>query len=206
MATEARRTGTKRARTRARLIDAAAALIGELGFEGTSLEAVARRAGMSRGAIYGNFKDRNDLFLAVLEARWRPAAPAFKPGGSLAEQMRLLAEAVAASLPARRAAALGAASFRLYALTHEPMRRRIAEINAETYRRMAEGLLAVVPAEALPMPAEDFVRVLHGTIEGLEFLHALTPELVPEQVIVAALTALGRGPELPRRSNPQAST
>ena len=51
--------GDKRARTRARLVQAAAAAIGEKGFERTSLEDVAQRAGMTRGAIYGNFDSRD---------------------------------------------------------------------------------------------------------------------------------------------------
>ncbi|MGH8219801.1 MAG: TetR/AcrR family transcriptional regulator [Steroidobacteraceae bacterium] len=40
----------------------------------------AERAGMTRGAIYGNFKDRDELFLAVMEACWQPIVPKLKPG------------------------------------------------------------------------------------------------------------------------------
>src|SRR6266550_1114273 len=43
--------GDKRARTRARLIEAAAAVIGEKGWDQTSLDEVARRTGMTRGAV-----------------------------------------------------------------------------------------------------------------------------------------------------------
>ena len=182
--------GDKRARTRARLVQAAAQVIGEKGFERTSLEDVAQRAGMTRGAIYGNFGNRDELFLAVLEARWEPVAPAFRPGASYAEQTRILAEAVVAALPTRRAAAIGAASFQLYALTHEGMRERIAAMNAEIYRRSAEALLAAIPESDLPMPAATLVRVLHSLIEGLVLLNALTPELVTEEVIYAAFAAL----------------
>src|SRR5262245_54140438 len=57
-------TGGKRLRTRARLIDAAVDVVREKGFYKTTLEEVARRAGMTRGAVYGNFKDKDELLLA----------------------------------------------------------------------------------------------------------------------------------------------
>ena len=185
--------GDKRARTRTRLVQAAAEVIREKGFERTTLEDVAQRAGMTRGAIYGNFENRDELFMAVLEARWEPVVPAFEPGASYARQMRILADSVVAALPARRAAAAGAASFQLYALTHEAMRLRVVEMNAEIYRRSAEAMLAFIPEQDLPMPAETFVKVLHGMIDGLVFLRSLTPELVGDEVIYAAFDALAPG-------------
>ena len=71
-------TGGKRARTRQQLIAAAAKVIGEKGYDRTTLEEVAARAGMSRGAIYGNFKDKEQLFLAVIEHHWQPIVPKFE--------------------------------------------------------------------------------------------------------------------------------
>jgi AcrR family transcriptional regulator len=37
------------------------------------MEDVARRAGMTTGAIYGNFKNRDELFIAMSEAYWPPS-------------------------------------------------------------------------------------------------------------------------------------
>ena len=183
--------GNKRALTRAKLIETAAKLVREKGLEQTTLEDVARRAGMTRGAIYGNFKDRDELFLAVAEARWRPIVPKFKSGASYADQMRILAEAVIAAIPYRRKAAVGAASYQLYALTHEKMRARFVQLNAEVYRQAAEGLLRYVPEHELPLPAHLFVKVLHGLVDGLLFLSFLAPELITEEVFIAAFDALG---------------
>ena len=59
--------GNKRARTRATLLEAARALIQEKGYERTTLQDVARRAGMTSSAIYGNFKNRDELFMALAE-------------------------------------------------------------------------------------------------------------------------------------------
>lgn len=68
----ARRDGRQaelRGTARERLLDAAAAEVGEHGYAGTSLQAIAKRAGLSRGAVYWNFKSKADLFLALLDER-----------------------------------------------------------------------------------------------------------------------------------------
>lgn len=42
------------------------------GFAATRVEDVARRAGVAKGTIYLNFKDKEDLFAAILEQEIRP--------------------------------------------------------------------------------------------------------------------------------------
>jgi AcrR family transcriptional regulator len=49
------------------LLDSAAACFMEGGFAATSLDAVARRARVTKGAIYHHFASKRDLFMAVLE-------------------------------------------------------------------------------------------------------------------------------------------
>jgi AcrR family transcriptional regulator len=55
--------------TRDRLIDAAAELIAEEGYERVGIMAVAQRAGLTNGAIYGNFRDKAHLLAAAIEMR-----------------------------------------------------------------------------------------------------------------------------------------
>jgi AcrR family transcriptional regulator len=49
------------------LLDSAAACFLESGFAATSLDAVAKRARVTKGAIYHHFASKRDLFMAVLE-------------------------------------------------------------------------------------------------------------------------------------------
>lgn len=182
--------GDKRDRTRARLIEAAAQVIGEKGYDQVTLEEVATRAGMTRGAIYGNFKNREELILAVVGTRWQPIIPPWRSGAPLKEQLRILGEAVVAAVPARRAQAVGAVSFQQYALTHEELRARLVAANADIYRWAEQELLQFIPESLLPMPADQFVRVLHALTDGLLFLRFLTPELITDDVIIAAFEAL----------------
>lgn len=186
--------GGKRARTRARLIEAAAAIVGEKGFHATTLEKVAERVGMSRGAIYGNFKNREDLFLAIVKERWAPIVPKLTPGGTFREQMRAIGEAVVAAAPVRQTRAVGALSFQLYALTHPELRKRITKQNAETYRQMAAGLTQFINVRDLPMPAEQFVCVIHALTDGLLLKRSLTPALITDQVILSAFEMLATEP------------
>ena len=54
--------------TRAQLLDAALRVFLRRGFHGASLDEIAEEAGYTTGAVYSNFKGKDDLFLAVLDA------------------------------------------------------------------------------------------------------------------------------------------
>ena len=56
-------------RTRAALLDAAGAVFVERGFQGASVEAIAERAGFTRGAFYSNFASKDELFAELLQER-----------------------------------------------------------------------------------------------------------------------------------------
>ena len=55
--------------TRARLVEAAAEVFSEKGYDGAGVQEIARRAGLTTGAIYGRFKGKAELLLAAIEAR-----------------------------------------------------------------------------------------------------------------------------------------
>src|SRR5512138_863671 len=85
--------GDKRERTRAKLLEAARALLREKGYDRATLEEIAERAGMTTGAIYGNFKNRDELFIALAQTYWAPIKPRVKPGATFSDVMRAMAEA-----------------------------------------------------------------------------------------------------------------
>jgi AcrR family transcriptional regulator len=59
----------RREETREELLEAAARIFAQRGFHGTSLDAIAEEAGYSRGAVYYNFADKEELFLELLDRR-----------------------------------------------------------------------------------------------------------------------------------------
>ena len=46
---------------------AAKAVFAEKGFDAATLDEIANRAEFSKGAIYGYFKDKDDLFISLIE-------------------------------------------------------------------------------------------------------------------------------------------
>ena len=58
----------QRERTRAALIEAARRRFAEDGYAGASTEAILAETGVTRGALYHHFADKQDLFAAVCEA------------------------------------------------------------------------------------------------------------------------------------------
>jgi AcrR family transcriptional regulator len=58
-----------RARTRQDLLDAAARVFIQRGFQGASIEAIAAEAGYTRGAFYSNFESKVQLFVELLQQR-----------------------------------------------------------------------------------------------------------------------------------------
>ncbi|MBW5799859.1 TetR family transcriptional regulator [Halomonas elongata] len=63
----ARRTKAEAEATREALLDAAEEVFFEKGVACTSLEQIARHAGMTRGAVYWHFRNKADLFRAMLD-------------------------------------------------------------------------------------------------------------------------------------------
>jgi AcrR family transcriptional regulator len=182
--------GDKRDRTRATLLEAARAMVREKGYARTTLEAVARRAGMTTGAIYGNFKNRDELFIALGQTYWAPVKPRIKPGATFPEVMHAMAVGTLAAIPERTTVAVGRLTGLAYTLTNPDLRERVRAITAGSYELGAEWLRTLGDERELPMPPEQLVCVIHALIEGLVLQRILTPELCPDEVFFAALGAL----------------
>ena len=97
----ARRTKEDALATRHQLLDAAERVFAEKGVSRTSLNDIAQAAGASRGAIYWHFKNKADLFNAMLERITLPMEEALQKSGQVSGQDGLR-ELVAAILDALR--------------------------------------------------------------------------------------------------------
>ncbi|MFZ4606209.1 MAG: TetR/AcrR family transcriptional regulator [Caulobacter sp.] len=182
--------GDKRERTRATLLEAARELVREKGYEQVTLQDVAARAGMTSGAIYGNFRNRADLFVTLGETFWAPVRPVFTPDMTFAERMQALAEATIAAIPERQDAVVGRLTGMAHALTDEELRQRVLVVTTASFGAGAAWLREAAQGVDLPMPPEQLVVVVHAMTEGLLFQRFLTPELVPDDVFRAAFAAL----------------
>jgi AcrR family transcriptional regulator len=83
--------------TRERILGAAFTLFGRYGFKRTSMEDIATEAGLSRTALYLQFRNKEDIFRALAqglhEEGLRQAEAALAGDGSLAERLGAAVEA-----------------------------------------------------------------------------------------------------------------
>ena len=92
----------RRAMTREHLLEAAAVVFARDGYYGASLDDVAAAAGFTKGAVYSNFKNKEDLFLALLDHRIDRQMAAFSaelhtPAASGDEQLPRIQDLIARS-------------------------------------------------------------------------------------------------------------
>lgn len=175
----------RRELTRAALIDAAAELFAEKGFHATSLEEIAESAGFTRGAIYSNFKDKEELLLAVLERHILLQQQKFSelqegvdasspPKEMLDASTRLWTEEVARN----RMLLLLTLELRLYAMRNPVFRKRLAELSIRLWQGVTEILIAISEREGLKpiMPPEDFAVFTTAFSEGIQQFAAIDEE------------------------------
>lgn len=182
--------GAKRANTRAHLLDAAADLFSRHGIAAVSLDEIARHAGLTKGAIYGNFESKDDLVLAVAIERVARPRPIFTPDAPLRTQLRRLVREAAATTPEAVRQLHFLNELDLYALSHETVRAGLHAFAKERYRKSAENLAAIARKGELPLPPAQFAVVVHALINGLLYQRAYFPELVTDAMILKALEAL----------------
>ncbi len=189
--------GERREHTRARLVAAAREVIAEKGFHRTSLDEIAARAELTKGAIYDNFASKDELFLAVVAAWSTERAQRFSwpagHAGSLKERLRKFAQAVIADAPAAETEAPMRAEFLLYTLTHEEVRQRIAEAAVMRLAAVRERAAQFLSEDELPLPLDQFVLLLEALIPGLIFIRSQNPRLVPDDLIIAIFESFARG-------------
>ncbi|HUV79194.1 MAG TPA: TetR/AcrR family transcriptional regulator [Desulfobacterales bacterium] len=85
---------TKKKKTRQAILDAAIKLFSEKGFEKTSVDELAKEAGVGKSTIYGYFHTKNEIFLAFCEDQvdfvFADLAQKRDPDASLQEQLLTL--------------------------------------------------------------------------------------------------------------------
>ena len=72
-----RKTKTEATRTRQHLLDAALEVFWREGVTRASLQAIAQQAGVTRGALYWHFKNKEDLFETLFEQQYADFFAAF---------------------------------------------------------------------------------------------------------------------------------
>jgi len=187
-----RRRGDKRERTRAALIAATWAVVEESGFEGASLEAIARRAGMSRGAIYSNFPSRAELLLAAIGTRGLNINRDFSRPGTLRDQLRWFAEGLVEAMPNAPGTRRWHAQFLLHVANDPALRTHIAEGFAGKFDEMAAQFRSH-HGDRLAIDPHTLALAVQSMAMGFVYQAILSPDAVAPSAVLEAFDALARG-------------
>jgi AcrR family transcriptional regulator len=188
----------KQEQTRAAIIDAAAALFAEHGVEGTSMEAIARHAGLTQGAIYSNFGSKAELWWAIADrmSRTLDLKELLSADRSLGEELAGVGRAVWQLLQtASRTELLLAHEFDLFLMRRPRERAKYARQVRADQRRLAAQLErgAAQRGEPLPMDAERLARTIETVAFGLLHTFMLDPRAVDETLCVGVFTSIAAG-------------
>ena len=194
MAESPKRRGDKRERTRAKLIAATLALIEEAGFDGASLEAIARRAGVTRGSIYSNFTGRDDLMLAAVGAQGMQLDRDFSAPMPLKAQLRGFAERLLAQLPAGARGGEMVIGYALYATKDPEQRAAVAGVYGQMFAKIAADLDAQYGAR-LAIAPQALALAIQSLAMGVVWQFILSPADVRAADVIAAFEALADGAE-----------
>lgn len=186
--------------TREALIGAASQAFAEEGLDAPSLDAICERAGLTRGAFYVHFKDREELIVAVMERTRRGLMDAMilTEGDSgadpraLERTMRFFADAVSSgAYPPRGAVRLH--SF-LEACARSTKIRDLQErLLRESVQRLAEGARAGQHAGAVrdDVDADALSTLLVALVIGVEVMTELKIPFDAHQGAEVMLKLLG---------------
>ena len=185
----------KQQQTRAAIIEAATEQFAKLGVEGTSMEAIARHAGLTQGAIYSNFASKAELWWAIAEqmSRTLDLTELFGTSQPLGEELAAVGRAVWQLLrQASRTELLLTEEFDLFLMRRPRERAKFAREARDESAALAELLerAAAERGEPLPMDAERLVADHRGgRLRPPAHVHA-RPASVDEELCVGAFTSL----------------
>jgi len=198
------RRGERRLITRAQLLDAAERVFARDGLRGASVDTIALEAGYSTGAVYSNFKGKEDLFLTLIEERIDPR---------LANVYEALEAELAAGAPPLEAARRFVSTLRGerdaflllidfwgQAVRDPTAAERFAQRHARL-RAVIGRLLDAAVGDRGPgvgLPSDQLATILIALGNGFAIDLLADPDAVPDDLFGHAIGALVQGSRAPQ--------
>jgi AcrR family transcriptional regulator len=179
--------------TRSQLIRSARHIFARDGFEHARIEDIALRARKTRGAFYDNFKDKEDVFLAIFEEDMArdltELGPLLLALPTLKERMEALAQyLVRLSKDLERM--LLNVEFKLYAIRHPHQRKRLADLLRAMRLRTSipeiSRLLPQLDGRTASAKLTDCLAIC-SVMDGLALNHLFDPDGLDNRALVRYL-------------------
>jgi len=185
------------AETRARLIAVGREHFLRLGLGGAVAEKIAAEAGFTRGALYANFENLEELFVAVVQSTKDVERLKFQAivesEGTVEDRFRMMREAIG-DLVTNPAWVVLEAEYQANALRNE--RIRSAFLAQQELRRSEGAILMGQFASRLGLKLsaspEEVVAVLMSLVEGLAVRQAISGRKEPERAKRLAMLCFDR--------------
>jgi AcrR family transcriptional regulator len=183
----------RRARSRSALLESAARGLSRYGYANLVLEQVAREAGYTRGALYHQFKDKEDLALAVVgwvdETWWDEVGPLAEDQPDAAAALIALARGHAVFCRRDVARVMMALRMEFSGQDH-PVGHEVARLSRTLVERCARLIAAGRKDGSIPPgpPVRTVALAFLGTVEGVVI--ALAGQ-APHDEVLAARAAAG---------------
>jgi AcrR family transcriptional regulator len=193
-------SSSERDDTRRSLLDAAAKLIAERGYRGTTVNDVVARATLSKGTFYWHFKSKHDLLLAVLEDRFdRPVRELAQLLASASSQEDMAPEASRRFLELvgqKRETVVLEHEYRSLAVRDPRVRARYRKRQAALRDALAAGLDArarQLGAPPFATPTRDIATAYLALGSGLAVERLIDPAAVPDNLLGETVALVYQG-------------
>ncbi|MCU1468633.1 MAG: TetR family transcriptional regulator [Actinomycetia bacterium] len=203
----------RRELTRRHLLEAAAIVFARDGFHGATLDDVASYAGFTKGAVYSNFKSKDDLFLALLddraESQFAMVAEVLESGPhERVEQFPRVRDLLEATVFSDDSFSALYLEFVLYARRNPVARAKLIE-SLRRERAVIESLIARehgLVRGAPPHAVRALAEFSRSVFSGLGLTRLVDPDAVTTETIEVTLDMLyaSMGPERDSAADPKA--
>jgi AcrR family transcriptional regulator len=179
--------------TRQKLIESARHIFARDGFEHARIEDIAARARKTRGAFYDNFKDKDDVFLAIFEEDMArdlsELGPLLLSFPYTHQRIQALSEYLG-KLSEDLERMLLNVEFKLYAIRHPHKRKRLADIlramRLQTSIPEISRLLPQIDSKTTSANLTDCLAIC-GVMDGLALNHLFDPDGLDNRTLVRYL-------------------
>jgi len=189
----------RRQQTRDYLLQAAAQVFAERGFHGASLDEVAAVAGFTKGAVYSNFKNKEDLFLALLESEYQRELAIVRttleaadgpPDAHLSDFVTLIQDQFNAS----GNWSMLFEEFLLYAMRNAAARDKLAALDNLDVDSLAEIIQGERERHGIEItePARHAARIVVALMRGISMMRAIDPDAVDEAFLETVMAFVAR--------------
>lgn len=196
-----------KARTRARLMEAAGRVFAQRGLERATVDEVAAEAGYTKGAFYANFTSKEELFLAMLEERFAARLDevdrVLDSEASVSERARMAGQDFSEYLAGDPAWSRLFFEFTMQALRDEEFRGELVRRQCALRERLASAFRAHSGGE-LAIAPEVVAMMACAMADGYALARLLEPEGVPDDMFGSMLELFFTGLETLSRARPAA--